>query len=65
MHLMTMLQPADAVVDDMKWFLAFLSLTMIGFGLAFYALYRHDMDNFPDFQNVSCGPLASVCWRRI
>lgn len=34
-----------------QWFLAFLTLTMIGFGLAFYALFRQDRQ-FPDFANL-------------
>lgn len=35
----------------LQWFLAFLGLTMIGFGLAFYALFRQDR-SFPDFANI-------------
>ena len=36
-----------AVIEDMKWFLLFLLLTMVGFGMAFYALYRQDRTDFP------------------
>jgi hypothetical protein len=36
----------------MKWFLFFLALTMLGFGLAFYALFRQDRDRFADFTNI-------------
>jgi hypothetical protein len=35
-----------------QWFLLFLMLTMVGFSLAFYALYRQDRDQFQDFTNV-------------
>jgi hypothetical protein len=41
-----------AVIEDMKWFLLFLTLTMVGFGLAFYALFRQDRETFMDFKNV-------------
>jgi hypothetical protein len=34
------------VIDDMKWFLAFLGLTMLGFGFAFFSLYRQDRERF-------------------
>ena len=34
------------VVRDLKWFLLFLLLTMVGFGLAFHALYRQDRAAF-------------------
>jgi len=40
------------VVEDIKWFLLFLTLTMIGFGLAFYSLFRQDRDRFMDFTNI-------------
>jgi hypothetical protein len=30
----------------MKWFLLFLLMTMVGFGMAFYALYRQDRNEF-------------------
>jgi hypothetical protein len=30
----------------MKWFLLFLLMTLVGFGLAFYALYRQDRTQF-------------------
>jgi hypothetical protein len=33
-------------VEDMKWFLLFLLMTMIGFSMAFYALYRQDRTEF-------------------
>jgi hypothetical protein len=29
-----------------RWFLLFLLMTMVGFGMAFYALYRQDRDKF-------------------
>lgn len=32
--------PPPPVLIDMRWFLAFLTLTMVGFGLAFYSLFR-------------------------
>ena len=35
------------MIEDMKWFLLFLLLTMVGFGMAFYALYRQDRTDFP------------------
>jgi hypothetical protein len=36
----------------MKWFLLFLLMTLVGFALAFYALYRQDRAAFVDFANV-------------
>eukprot|EP00882_Tetradesmus_deserticola_P029225 GHRQ01032692.1.p1 GENE.GHRQ01032692.1~~GHRQ01032692.1.p1 ORF type:complete len:180 (-),score=22.80 GHRQ01032692.1:290-829(-) len=33
-------------------FLVFLTLTMVGFALAFYSLYRQDREQFVDFANV-------------
>jgi hypothetical protein len=30
----------------------FLTLTMLGFALAFYSLYRQDREQFVDFANV-------------
>lgn len=39
-------QPTPPVVEDMKWFLLFLLMTMIGFSMAFYALYRQDRTEF-------------------
>lgn len=38
-------------VSALQWFLAFLTLTMVGFGLAFFALFRQDRQ-FPDFANI-------------
>lgn len=43
--------PASLRVVAVQWFLAFLGLTMVGFGLAFYALFRQDRQ-FPDFANI-------------
>jgi len=38
-------------LSALQWFLAFLTLTMVGFGLAFFALFRQDRQ-FPDFANI-------------
>lgn len=35
----------------LQWFLALLGLTMVGFALSFYALFRQDR-SFPDFANI-------------
>eukprot|EP00879_Flechtneria_rotunda_P030709 GHRR01033380.1.p1 GENE.GHRR01033380.1~~GHRR01033380.1.p1 ORF type:complete len:313 (+),score=66.53 GHRR01033380.1:359-1297(+) len=48
----TIIDTIRIVLDDMKWFLLFLTLTMVGFGLAFYALFRQDRDRFMDFKNI-------------
>ena len=44
----------------MKWFLAFLLMTMVGFGMAFYALYRQDRDKFV----VRSLAVCSATWQR-
>lgn len=41
----------QSVVADLRWFLIFLALTMAGFGMAFYCLYRHDR-SFAEFSNL-------------
>jgi hypothetical protein len=38
-------------VAAVQWFLVFLGLTMVGFGLAFFALFRQDRQ-FPDFAST-------------
>eukprot|EP00775_Hariotina_reticulata_P003763 gene3763-4022_t len=48
----TIIDTIRIVVEDIKWFLLFLTLTMIGFGLAFYSLFRQDRDRFMDFTNI-------------
>ena len=40
------------MIEDMRWFLVFLMITLLGFGFAFFALYRQDRDRFPDFANL-------------
>ena len=42
----TFIDTIRLVVRDLKWFLAFIGLTMVGFGLAFHALYRQDRSKF-------------------
>ncbi|KAI8473618.1 MAG: hypothetical protein J3K34DRAFT_518899 [Monoraphidium minutum] len=48
----TFIDTIRLVMEDMKWFLLFLLMTMVGFGMAFYALYRQDRDDFQDFANI-------------
>lgn len=40
------------VIGDMKWFLLFLTMVMMGFAFAFYALFKDDRDKFMDFKNL-------------
>ncbi|GBF90826.1 transient receptor potential channel protein [Raphidocelis subcapitata] len=48
----TFVDTVRLVMDDMKFFLLFLLMTMIGFTMAFYALYRQDRSEFADFASV-------------
>lgn len=40
------------VLSDMKSFLGFMFLTLVGFGFAFYTLFRQDRAKFVDFKNI-------------
>ncbi|WIA09485.1 hypothetical protein OEZ85_008886 [Tetradesmus obliquus] len=48
----TLVDTVSKILEDLKWFLVFLTLTMLGFALAFYSLYRQDREQFVDFANV-------------
>mmetsp|Transcript_7673 Transcript_7673/g.13270 ORF Transcript_7673/g.13270 Transcript_7673/m.13270 type:complete len:516 (+) Transcript_7673:114-1661(+) len=39
------------LTEDLRWFLAFLGLTILGFAFAFYSLFRQDREDGSDFSN--------------
>jgi hypothetical protein len=50
------------VLSEMKWFLLFLGLTLLGFALAFYCLFRFDRDAAPvGGARGARGARAGVC----
>ncbi|GAX81542.1 hypothetical protein CEUSTIGMA_g8970.t1 [Chlamydomonas eustigma] len=44
-----LVETISIVFQDLKWFLLFMVLAMTGFALAFYSLFRQDLDSVPDF----------------
>lgn len=40
------------VLHDLKWFLAFLGLVMLGFAFAFFCLFRLDREDAQDFRSL-------------
>lgn len=40
------------VIDDVKWFLLFILLTMFSFALAFYVIFRQEPDKIVSGWNL-------------